>query len=285
MNTDAFFGAWSDSGVPRPAAFRDSLGGATCPPQPVSAWRKCRVPSVNHAESGADLAALGRWWRFCLVPRRCLPRYSATVVSTPCAASRAARWSKVSASPNMAQRSVRPTVRWATAAATLTLLPPSNIAVAAGVFVPSWSASASNSSGMLSRASPELASQTPSTESRDGTSPLALGARVLFVAGRRTHVRFRIDLRDGTLSTPSVPKLLEGVVDVAVGERTLFLCQTASSVGSALNIVGFDLGTGVRIHDAGPKARAVSMDPRFCPRGSPTSESPSLAALAGVPNI
>jgi hypothetical protein len=126
---------------------------------------------------------------------------------------------------------------------------------------------------------------TPSTETLDGTSPFVLGDRVLFVAGRRNDVRFRVDLRDGTLSTPSAPKLLDGVVDIALGERVLFLCQRESSDRSALNIVRFDLATGFRIRSTGPDARAGSLDATFCTRGSQRRRHPRTQGSPGVQNI
>ena len=170
----------------------------------------------------------------------------------------------------MAHRSVRPTVRWATAAATLTLLPPSTIAASGGAFEPSQRVSASMASGALARVAADK--QTSTAEIREEWSPLGLDAQVLFVAGPTKNVRFRIDLRDKTLSTPSTPKLLEGVVDVLVAKRLMFLCQADFSVGSAApSIVAFDLETGLRIRGAGSGARAPSIDATFCtPKGRPS---------------
>ena len=178
----------------------------------------------------------------------------------------------------MAQRSVRPTVRWATAAAILTLLPPST-AASRGMLEASQLATESHT---LARAAPtDLDGQTSLAEYRKDSS---LGARVLFVAGPG-NVRFRIDLRDGTLSTPSTPNLVEGVIDVVVAERLLILCRAESSVGSTLKIVGFDLETGVRIRDVGSQARAASTDATFCTPASPPQSSPRSFSSPRLQNI
>lgn len=156
----------------------------------------------------------------------------------------------------MARRSERPTVRWATAAATLMLLPPCAIAPARAAFERGVQSSEPARDSILKRTLGPI-------ERSAVSSPLELGAQVLFVVGPRKNVRFRVDLRNGTLATPSAPKLLEGIVEVVVAERLLFLCHE-SRVRSARTIVGFDLETGVQIRDAGPEARAASIDATFC---------------------
>lgn len=156
----------------------------------------------------------------------------------------------------MARRSERPTVRWATAAATLFLLPPSAIVPARPAFERGVHSSETARDSTVNRTLGPM--ERPAV-----SGPLGLGAQVLFVAGSRKNVRFRVDLRNGTLATPSAPKLLEGIVEVVVAERLLFLCHQAR-IGSARTIVGFDLETGVQIRDAAPDARAASIDATFC---------------------
>jgi len=112
---------------------------------------------------------------------------------------------------------------------------------------------------------------------------VAHAAPVLFVAGPGANVRFRIDLRDGTLSTPTIPKLLEDVVEVDVAERLLFVCQD-SNPASARAIVGFDLKTGVQIRDVEMAARTASLDATFCTH-APQRHNPHPRVSTRLQNI
>jgi len=89
-------------------------------------------------------------------------------------------------------------------------------------------------------------------------------ASILFVAGPTPAVRFRVDLRDGTVSTPRAQRVLDRVIDVAVSERAMFLCQAAVPGSKAPRIVGFDLRTGQRTEAALAPAPAPIADPHFC---------------------
>jgi len=93
-------------------------------------------------------------------------------------------------------------------------------------------------------------------------APLVSAPRLLFVAGPSKAVRFRIDLDAGTLATPRDARLLDGIVDVALAERRVFLCQANSAAGEAPRIVAFDLHTGKRSEAALAEARAAST--QFC---------------------
>lgn len=93
---------------------------------------------------------------------------------------------------------------------------------------------------------------------------LGRDASVLFVAGPSRDVRFRIDLRDGTVATPRAPRVLERVVDIVLAEHAVFLCQAGVGSRTPPRIVGFDLRTGERTKAALASAGAASMDPGFC---------------------
>ena len=85
---------------------------------------------------------------------------------------------------------------------------------------------------------------------------------LLFVAGPSKAVRFRIDLSAGTLATPGDARLLDGIVDVALAERRVYLCQASSVPRANPRIVAFDLHTGERTEAALAEARAASA--QFC---------------------
>ena len=116
-------------------------------------------------------------------------------------------------------------------------------------------------------ARPWLAPSRTLTPTRALASSRALApspTSVLFVAGPTPAVRFRIDLRDGTVSTPRADRVLDRVIDVALSERMVFLCQAEGAASIAPRIVGFDLRTGQRIDAALPSVRAQVIDPHFC---------------------
>lgn len=93
---------------------------------------------------------------------------------------------------------------------------------------------------------------------------LGHGMSVLFVAGQSRDVRFRVDLRDGTVATPRATRVLDRVVAIALSERIMFLCQATGSTRTQLRVVGFDLHTGTRTKAALASAGAASVDPDFC---------------------
>ncbi len=89
-------------------------------------------------------------------------------------------------------------------------------------------------------------------------------ASVLFVVGPTRDVRFRVDLRDGTVATPRMSRVLERVVDVALSEHAVFLCQAGAEARIAPRVVGFDLRTGERSEAALVSSGAAALDPGFC---------------------
>ena len=92
-----------------------------------------------------------------------------------------------------------------------------------------------------------------------------LSPRLLFVAGPTQVVRFRIDLDAGTLATPREPHLLDGIIDVALTERLVILCQASSVSGASPRIVAFDLHSGKRTEAALAEAYAASVSQRRGP--------------------
>lgn len=117
------------------------------------------------------------------------------------------------------------------------------------------------------RTPPASANPTPAADPAVAPNPAgalrgaaARDASVLFVAGPNEAVRFRVDLRDGTVATPRTRRMLDRVIDVLVSERIVLLCQAGAAAWLAPKIVGFDLHTGQRT-DA---SRARVAHPHFC---------------------
>lgn len=118
-------------------------------------------------------------------------------------------------------------------------------------------------------------SPTPGREARgDGREPM------VFVVGPNRSVRFRIDLRRGTVATPRASSVLDSVVDLALSDDSLFLCRVAAAVEREREpeVVGFDLRTGERTKAALAMAGAASVDAGFC-KGRRWRSTPASDAL------
>lgn len=131
-----------------------------------------------------------------------------------------------------------------------------------------WVCSATAASVFVYFVQPTFAKTNAHERSGKGRAELFAGAPapapppLLFVAGPNKAVRFRIDLAAGTLATPGDARLLEGIVDVALAERRVFLCQASSAPGAPARVVAFDLHSGKRTEAALAEARAASA--QFC---------------------
>lgn len=108
-----------------------------------------------------------------------------------------------------------------------------------------------------------IARRSPSSSTWPSATP-SQKHPLLFVAGPTKDVRFRIDLQAGTVATRRAGRILERVVDVALAERFVLLCQAALTPRRAPHIVRFDLRTGKPAEVALAAARAASVDPAFC---------------------
>lgn len=169
-------------------------------------------------------------------------------------------------------------VCWATAASLLVVLVQCTFAKSGrrdSRAIPTTSRATATSRELESRApaaSPPVAHRQAThaasrgAESRDPRQLTGLGAEtsVLFVAGPNRNVRFRIDLRDGTLATPRAQRLLDRVIDVALSDRIVLLCQAALGARTTPRVIGFDLHTGERTEAALALAGTASVDSSFC---------------------
>lgn len=103
---------------------------------------------------------------------------------------------------------------------------------------------------------------------------LRANTSLVFVAGPNGDVRFRVDLRNGTVATPRHERVLDRVVDVVLSERAVFLCQAPRRPGAPADIMGFDLRTGQNVEAALATAGAASIAPHFCAtRRSPATRT------------